>query len=330
MVSSSVQNVVTSPVAQTSLPWNGAPVDAFDLHTWLAGRLANASIRYLPRSITLFFQPEIPESSRMEFIDAMAAYLACEFDRRQRRAALFTDLHLFSAVELESFLTDRTAVQPWALFYSEHGGLAISSSNLSDIDSQSGVIPCSTMQNHGVAWRRSQSGELLVWLATAPKVASMWDWDSDIGHESAHAAFAPVPLFVQPSEDGPKPLSLSSIRNVRDLEPAHIARICYLFSEIAVVAVRGEPRPTATCLPIADRDELFALLALADELAPGAGFDTALRSCHRVNGIVHPNEGVEVFEVAAPVMRVIPKLTGIVNAFHPPDLTAFQAYLARC
>src|SRR5450755_5052839 len=139
MMPSFVQNTDALPVAQTLLPWNGTPVEAFDLHAWLVARLPNVSARYLPRSITLFLQPEIPQSSRLQFIEAIAAYLVCELNRRERRAARFTDLRLFSASELESFLTDRTAVQPWALFYSKCGGLGIADANHDRIESQSGV-----------------------------------------------------------------------------------------------------------------------------------------------------------------------------------------------
>jgi hypothetical protein len=94
------------------------------------------------------------------------------------------------------------------------------------------------------------------------------------------------------------------------------------------VAVRGEPRPTDTCLPVADRDELFALLALTDELFPAAGLDRALRACRRVNGLVHPEGGLEIFEVAAPIIRLLPGLGAFVSSFAPPYLTTFQDRVA--
>lgn len=324
-------NVEPMAVSETSLPWNGSPVHAFrNLHSFFEARLGEASARYLPRSITLFFDPEIPQPAILCFLDAAAIHLDRELSVRKNRAAKFVNSHIFSAEELEVFLTDRTGMQPWALYYSKEGGLGIP-----EIGSghqpfgQCGAIPCSTMRNHGVAWSCSDAGELKIWLATARMKGSDWNWDSDIGHESAHAAFAPVPLFVQPSTEFIDPMPLSKVRQVSDLEPAHVARICYLCSEIAVVAVRGEPRPTDTCLPVSDRDELFALLTFAGELAPGSGFDRALNSCTRVNGTVHPNEGIEIFEIAAPIMRLLPRLTTFTRSFCPPRFQKLQEEIAH-
>jgi hypothetical protein len=178
-------------IIDTVLPWNHAPVRAIpDLGTHLS--LESSAGRYLPRSITLFADPEVPDSALDRFLIAMACHLTDELRVRQHRAIEFARSRIIHEVELESFLTERTGVQPWALYYSVNGGLGIPEhSEDNGYDSVYGVIPCSTMQNHGVAWHRCEAGELKVWLATARKAHGDRNWDSDIGHESAHAAFAP-------------------------------------------------------------------------------------------------------------------------------------------
>jgi hypothetical protein len=70
-----------------------------------------------------------------------------------------------------------------------------------------------------------------------------------------------------------------------------LARMCYLYTELAVVAVRGETRATETHLPLAEADQLHQLLVLSDQILPGLGFDRALVACERVHGVINLNEG---------------------------------------
>ena len=189
------------------------------------------------------------------------------------------------------------------------------------------MIPCSSMKNHGVAWDRAEDGKVRIWLATSRREGRDWDWESDIGHESAHAAFAQVPLFVQSISQIPDSI-LSTLARRDELGPVHIAQMIYLYSEIAVVAVRGELRSTATGLPVATPAELNALLRLSAELAGDPGFERAAAICTRLHGRVEVNEGNEVFEIAAPILRLIPHLTQFTNNPQPPALSLFRAALA--
>ena len=300
------------------LPWNGVPVRMLrDLTGYFGTRIGCSSAEYLPRTITLFSDPDVPEEDVSDFLDGATAQLEKEIRVRNERCVRFTAASGIRPDELHTFLTGRTHAQPWALYLSGDGGLGNALNGVATECSR-GVIPCSTMRNHGVAWE-CNGNAVSVWLATARKEGQAWDWESDIGHESAHAAFAPVPLFVQS-----EPLTLSLLAGIGDLQPGHIARICYLLSEIAVVSIRGEVRETETHLPIADRDELFALLSLCHELDPSAGFERATEAARHVNGTVDPNEGDAIFKVAEPIVRLLPRLTGLTKAFMPPDLETFQ------
>jgi hypothetical protein len=250
--------------------------------------------------------------------------LDLEFQARHRQQQKLLSLNLMSQVELYSALTKHTHIQPWAIYFSKNGGLNLPS--LSQASSY-GVIPCSSMQNHGVAWQQQLPGDLNVWLATAPKVGKSWDWDSDIGHESAHAAFAPIPLFAQ-ALNTEKTVAISpftTIKSIHELSSDHLARMSYTYSELSVVSIRGEHRPTQTGLPVVETpDELFAFLELSRQLMPGVGFEHALSACDKVAGIINTQEGEAIFAIATPVLRVVSRIANVIYAFAAPELSWYQ------
>jgi hypothetical protein len=310
------------------LPWTDAPVrENANLVAHLSEHLPAAWLRYLPASITLFVDREVSETAVSQFLHGMAEHLRCELDRRITRQSRFVSLGLLTADEVEAFLTQRTAAQPWAIYFSKNGGLGRRKSGRGEADGSRGVIPCSTMQNHGVAWAQAEDGRLRIWLATARREGCDWDWESDIGHESAHAAFAQVPLFVQAFPQIGENV-LSDIANAGELQPIHITQMIYLYSEIAVVAMRGESRATATGLPVANPAELDALLRLSAELAGNLGFERATQTCERSEGMIGVNHGDEIFEIAAPILRIIPHLTQYTHDREPPTLHVFEKALA--
>jgi hypothetical protein len=310
------------------LPWADAPVrENANLVACLGEHLPATFLRYLPRSITLFVDHEVSDAAVSAFLPSMADHLQLELARRMARQKRFVDLGLLAEEEVEVFLTQRTAAQPWAIYFSKDGGLRTRKFEPGEAGGLRGVIPCSTMQNHGVAWEQSQDGRVRIWLATARREGCDWDWESDIGHESAHAAFAQVPLFVQafPQIAGNV---LSAVERATELTPVHITQMIYLYSEIAVVAMRGESRATATGLPVAEPMELAALLRLSAELADDVGFERAIQACRRCDGRVDVNQGDEIFEIAAPMVRVIPHLTPFTADPEPPALPVFKQALA--
>lgn len=316
-------------VREAFLPWTGARVRVIeDLQHHLCRRLPEGQGAYLPRSITLFIDPEVEEKRVQEFLEQMVSWLTEELDIRLRRSRMFVQLGLFSAAEIDAFLTGRTGTQPWAIYYSAHGGLGFSDGDLKTaVGADHGVIPCSSMRNHGVAWTRSNHGGTRVWLATARKEHESWDWDSDIGHESAHAAFAQVPLFTQLLVDDIDKSSLSQVHGIRQMSPANIARMTYFYSEIAVVAIRGENRQTPSGLPVAEMQELGRLLELSNELSPKVGFQEAMTAYRRCHDSIDVGHSREIYEIAAPIIRSIPRLTQFVSAGEPPDISAFRSAL---
>ena len=184
------------------------------------------------------------------------------------------------------------------------------------------------MRNHGVAWEPSDNESIKVWLATSRKEEEDWDWDSDICHESGHAAFAPVPLFVQSANLLKGMLHVDNLTSSNDLQPRHIARIVYAFSEVAVFAVRGELRETETGTPIGQKEELLALLCFSHELMPELGFDRAISVYEQTPGFLDTVNGSEIYEIAAPMMRAIPKFRGIMKSFLAPSVDEFRAIFA--
>jgi hypothetical protein len=116
------------------------------------------------------------------------------------------------------------------------------------------------------------------------------------------------------------PHSLADVRNPSELRPEHLVRLLYFYSELAVVAIRGEARPTHTRLPIGDPEEVFRLAAISEELFPEFGFSEAKRACEHASAYFDPQESDAIFDLAAPVLRVLPRLNVFVNALAPPTL----------
>ncbi len=263
-----------------------------------------------------------------EFLRSMQDFLSLEFERRRKRVSAFVRHGFFQDSQIQAFLTERRNLQPWAIYYSRNGGLGVSGSYVPDLEARRGVVPCSSMANHGVAWRRDESSAEC-WLATAPKQGGVWDLESDIGHESAHAAFAQVPLFAQTSHLGQDIPPLHMVHSAKQLEAGNFARMCYMYSEIAVVAIRGEERDTQTRLPIGDPEELIALLRLSDELMPAAGFDDALSAAEGAKDGVCIEATAEIGRIAAPIIRIIPHLKDFVRSPAPPGWAFFSQLAAR-
>jgi hypothetical protein len=302
-------------MSQTILPWSGVGAsECTDVRDRLAGRLG-ADSRFLPRRVNIYCDPGVPVSSVEEFMDRASRFLFKEMAVRSARVRRLAGTASFEPGELEALLTGQTFRQSWAIYFAENGGLPLVDSP----DESRGIIPCSSMRNHGVGWLR-EGESVETWLLTARKPGEDWDMDSDVGHESAHAAFAPVPLFVKPGVMENVPFSLADVRDVDELRPEHLVRLLYFYSELAVVAIRGESRPTHTRLPIADPEEVFRLVAISEELFPDFGFTRAKRACERANAYFDPEESDAIFDLAAPVLRLLPRLNGFVNALAPPTL----------
>jgi hypothetical protein len=312
---------------ETELPWNESRVlSTGNLHGYLSEKIANGASRDLPASVTLCVDPEISESQTESFLKGLCDYLPGEFATRDQRSARFAKLGLFKEEEINAFLTDHRDAQPWLIYYSKDGGLGNYDKTAYSRQADAGMVPCFAMRNHGVAWQKSESGGHSTCLTTARKVGEDWDWESDVGHESSHAAFSPVPLFTLPIEEMAEANRLSEAKKARDLTPKQLASICYLCCELSVVSIRGERRETDTGLPAAETNDHYpAFLKLCDELMPSFGFDRALDAFNRVGGRINFNEGDEIFEIGAPAIRAVAMIWPEFNKFAVPSFDWFRS-----
>lgn len=300
----------------TTLPWGDTPVHATgNIQRLFASRLPSHLGYHLPDVVTICADLAVSETQVEALIEGMAAQLARECETREERRKRFLVLGLFADDEFRAALSRRHA-QRWVIYYSERGGLGAAIPQAAD--STGGTIPCSTLRNHGVGWRLAASGECQVWLATARKEGRDWDWDSDIGHESAHAAFAPVPLFAQSIGSELDAVRFTTARSAEALDAEQLSRMCYLFTELAVVAVRGEQRDTDSGLPLPDSDELHAFLKLAHDIMPRVGFGRALAAFEQVGGRVDVLGGPAIYEIGAAALRALDRTVEHVAV---PDVT---------
>lgn len=305
---------------KATLPWNPyQSVFRVNLFEVLERHLDPDLTGYLPAAITLYYDPEVPREAIVSFIETATAKVSAEIRRWLSRGQVFVELDLLTAAEIEGFLTCGRVTQPWVLYYSRDGGLGVDLIDEADLPSGAfRIVTCANLANHGVAWRRLGNGNLESLLVTAPKPEESWDWESDIGHELAHAAFCQVPVFSTEIQEAASSHPLDRVDRVEQLESHHLARIAYHFSEIPVATLIEEVRPTETSLPVESSVELAALLRLADQLMPDAGFDRAILACQRAGGRIDTRSGTAAFEISAPIMRVFPRLSPLVQSTDPP------------
>jgi hypothetical protein len=314
--------------ARTKLPWNLKPVRCtYDLNSYLATYLQDLGC-YLPSSVTLFVDDGVESYDTNSFLKELPQHLKFEIEQRYKRQKMLIDLSLFNEQDIFDILTKSKSVQHWALYYSKEGGLNQTSDSI-DTQESWGVLPCSSMPNHGVAWKKTSDDYYKIWLATARKTGQDWDWDSDIGHESAHASFAPIPLFAQALHINPDLTNLANIDTIEDLSLNHLARMTYTYLEVAVIAMRGEQRHTETGLPVVEQpDELYSFLRLSHELMPNLGFDRALSMCKSMDGKIDPkNDVCEMLTIATPIMRVLPHISKVINCSGIPSIEWYKSIL---
>jgi hypothetical protein len=288
-----------------------------DLVPILSGRLEPELAAMLPRKISLIVESSVTQKQEAAFVRDMGAHLRGELERRRARGERFVELGALSKNEVTSLLTAKQAHQPWVLYFNREGAPRVG-----DRAAKSGYVPCTSMRNHGVAWVRSNTG-VRVWLATAPKPGGEWDLQTDIGHESAHAAFAPVPLFVGGESAMGLNVTLDEVEGAAQMTPDHFARITYQMMETMVLVIRGEERDTKTKLAIPEWRELVAMVTLLEELVPGVGFDRAIEAAKRASQ--RGELGDDAFFIAAPMIRIAHRLSTLAGADRPPDRAWFEA-----
>jgi hypothetical protein len=250
-----------------------------------------------------------------ELIEQIGEFFAQEeLPRWRTRSERFVGLGLCTAVELDRLLDPANNPQPWIIYVTEKGGGLQPFGSPDDSGADYGNVPCSTMVNHGVAWKRKHRG-FMSWLVTDRKEDRPWDFSSDIGHEGAHATFSPVPLFSQMINLDARAVSLE-IADIARMNRAQWSRLAYILCELAVVAVRGERRDTLTGLPTLETmAELRHLPQLLHDLMPQFGFDRASDAISWQDAIEPDDEAMFAFGIAA--LRVMHHLKQEVHRGEP-------------
>jgi hypothetical protein len=143
----------------STLPWCDHSVSSTgNLRDFFARSLPEALHYHLPSSVTLYSDEHVSARAVTSFVEGAAQWLAQELPRREQRRSQYVELGLLEANELHAALTPEHA-QPWVIYYSETGGLKV----LPLSGDSWGVVPCSSMPNHGVAWQMQLGGRLRVW-----------------------------------------------------------------------------------------------------------------------------------------------------------------------
>lgn len=312
-------------LSRDRLPWRGTPARGHRLVAReLAERLGEPLSRWLPLRIWFFVDLEVDSDAVERFVSELPMRLHEELRARTRRTHRWTNSGRVSCVELERFLTDRRGRQTWSIYFGVDGGLGDGPGTPKEAPTvRRGVVPCSSMPNHGVAWWEVSAGRTEVSLCTSRRQGADWDWESDIGHESAHAAFAPIPLFAQGVSNSAEVVSFADAADPRAATPAHVARLCYALSELAVVLVRGELRPSASGLPVWEEpEEVLGALSLAALVFDGAGFERSRELFESWGGRVEVGDAAASLEFGLPLLRVLPRLRLGIDKFSPPALGA--------
>jgi hypothetical protein len=312
----------------TRLPWNKTEVYSTGNLIEAIEHYIPAHVKYfLPSSIVVLYDTEVTTELISDFIGKVIDYLTIEFKHREERKKRFIGLGLLSDNDFKQVILKNKTIQPWILYYSQSGGLGkYDSMNNSAL---TGMIPCASMRNHAVAWQ-TKGDNFKMWLVTSRKENSDWDWDSDLGHESGHACFAPIPLFVQSLhlEQG-ESAELLHVDSIYDMTADHIARICYIITEIAVIAVRGERRETISGLPVAENPEEFkAFLRLSDLLMPGLGFNNVLQKYSESDTtFVDVNQSDIIYYIGAACLKGLSQIKENFKSLKIPSIDMFPFLL---
>lgn len=314
---------VTMLFHETTLPWRDEPVlQTGNIAPWLIRQIPTAIRPHLPDRMMIAFDHNIGRHERQELILSLPEFFKTEFSTRHNRidAAIRQNHGWLTDEQANRLVYKSRNRQPWLIYAGSEGGLPESVPD----DKMRGMVPCSSMTNHGVAWHSDRNGHTHPLLVTARKPGALWDYGSDFGHESGHAAFSPVPLFLQSPHVSGNDWHLTGIRDVKSLQPGHIARLMYTYCEWAVIAVRGEQRNTPTGLPVTEHaDEAVALLEVSHKIMPNMGFDRALGTLERHHGKIDPQHP-DIWSIGAASLECTPLIHAFIDKGIPPDLKTFN------
>jgi hypothetical protein len=309
----------------TTLPWNQS-IQVYctgNLTEKIKKQLTSEQSGLLPSTITLFYDQVVSKAIIEEFISKLTQVIKQNYiDLASRINTVFVPSGI-DIVEMDSLLKSNLNTLPWAIYYSENGGLnlAVDTDNLAN---NFGAVPCRAVHNHAVSWETYLTGNKQVWLTTARTGDQDWNWDSDIGHELFHTSFAPIPLFAQSSL---KVTANISFNDIDIVEPNMLAKMTYLYGEIAVLTLRGEFRDHPLGLAVVDtHEELIDCLDLTHKLMPHFGFDKAILYCQKYPDRKIDFQDSDIAFLTMAVLRAIKHLNSQLYNTNIPNLEIFRTY----
>lgn len=309
----------------TTLPWNmGSAREASDFREKIVGCCGQDVHALLPHSMRFLMASVVSESHAHETIGKVASFLGDEeLPKWLRRREQAIRLGLSNDVEMSRLLDPARNPQSWIIYDMKNGGLPDIPNSPDDPHAQFGVIPCSAVRHHAVAWWREGDG-IRTTLLSGRAPGKSFDLDSDIGHESVHAAFSPVPLFSQTMEEQSRGVPFSEA-TLGALSYEERARLAYTLCEVGLAMLRGEPRPTPTGLiNIEEWDDARAFLRIAHDLMPAFGFGHALEMISgRTTAI--GIDGPAFFAIGISALRTMWHLVPRVNDCVPPKESWYRS-----
>lgn len=292
----------------------------------MAERRCNTDTRaLLPRSMRFLIQAGVSYDEGHRAAEESISFLVDhEMPKWLRRQARCIQLGLSTDAEMRRLLDPGRNPQPWIIYDTERGGLPDIECSPDDPEARSGVIPCSAVRHHAVAWWRNADGHVRTCLLSGRGTGVSFEMDSDIGHEGVHAAFSPVPLFSQTMEERSRAVPFSAAVP-GSMTHEQRARFAYTLCEVGLAMLRGEPRPTPTGLiNIEEWEDARAFLRIAHSLMPGLGFGHALEMTHDRDTPIGIDEPV-FFAIGIATLRAMWHLAPHVNSCEPPEETWYRS-----
>jgi hypothetical protein len=271
--------------------------------------------QYLPETL-LYHAPEFSKEQVGSLIERIRHHMQKEIALWEEKLEAFINEGLLTSAEVDRLLIGRTRKQKWILYENNTvGGLDLTENMRKDY----GCIPCTAVRNHGVAWEMKDN-DIDVSMVTSRTRGRGTDWSdsADFGHEGTHAAFAPVPLYIQSDHIL---LSLAG-SNADDLEGHEVASLIYWLTEMVVAVLHEEKRDTETGLPIPTFEDLERFFELWDAIAPGMGFQESYRWIADRGRIDASSR--KMLQIAAPTLRICPFIDQFSLGFRIPSMNELQ------
>ncbi|MEK7068856.1 MAG: hypothetical protein AAB947_00570 [Patescibacteria group bacterium] len=301
-----------------TLPWSGkSALEATCFRDEIAHHCGGNAC-FLPANMRFLTSPNVTKHHVELLIERIGLFLADEeLPKWLLRRNQVVRFGFSTDTEMKRLLDPTRNPQSWIIYNLSQGGLPDIPNSPNDPIVQYGVIPCSAVRHHAVAWWR-EVGSIRTALLSGRAPGMPFDLDSDVGHEAVHAAFSPVPFFSQTMEERSRAVPFCEAV-IGALTYEQRARIAYTLCEIGLATLRGEPRPTpAGLINIEEWGDARAFLRIAHDLMPELGFDKALEMIRDRSMPIGTDEPA-FFAIGVATLRAMWHLVPRVNECIPPD-----------